>query len=172
MCPSDLSITDVAVLDKFDTIIKCRDSSFDTMHLLECIIPGLAKGMQPYVTIASAKAVGLLPPGFQIQSGYNYRDNVAEWRGPFVEQVLKQSCVQGQAERELRMEQYCEDKRAVVREHMADFGFDIFRAGLEEGCHVTVQSMHFCTCWLIRICRWAKRGQQQRFRCDRRNVFL
>jgi hypothetical protein len=172
MCPSDLSITDVAVLDKFDTIIKCRDSSFDTMHLLECIIPALAKGMQPYVTIASAKAVGLLPPGFQIQSGYNYRDNVAEWRGPFVEQVLKQGCVQGQAERELRMEQYREDKQAVVREHMADFGFDIFRAGLEEGCHITVQSMYFCACWLIQLCRWAKRGQQQRFRCDRRNVFL
>lgn len=134
VCPSDLSITDVAVLDKFETIVKCRDSSFDTMHLLECIIPALARGMQPYVTIASAKAVGLLPSGFKVQSGYNYRENVAEWRGPFVEQVLKQSCVQGQAERELRMERYAEDKQAVVREHMADFGFDIFRAGLEEGC--------------------------------------
>jgi hypothetical protein len=134
VCPSDLSITDVAVLDKFETIVKCRDSSFDTMHLLECIIPALAKGMQPYVTIASAKAVGLLPSGFKVQSGYNYRENVAEWRGPFVEQVLKQSCVQGQAERELRMERYAEDKQAVVREHMADFGFDTFRAGLEEGC--------------------------------------
>jgi hypothetical protein len=133
MCPSDLSITDAAVLDKFETIVKCRDSSFDTMHLLECIIPALAKGMQPYVTIASAKAVGLLPSGFQVQSGYNYKENVAEWRGPFVEQVLKQSCVQGQAERELRMERYCEDRQAVVREHMADFGFDVFRAGQEEG---------------------------------------
>ena len=45
VCPADLSITDPAVLLKFDTILKCRDSSFDVMHLMECIIPALYKGM-------------------------------------------------------------------------------------------------------------------------------
>jgi hypothetical protein len=39
ICPTELSITEEAVLDKFETIPKCRDSSIDTMHLLECIIP-------------------------------------------------------------------------------------------------------------------------------------
>jgi hypothetical protein len=42
-CPNDLSITDESVLVKFETILKCRDSTFDTMHLMECIIPALAK---------------------------------------------------------------------------------------------------------------------------------
>jgi hypothetical protein len=104
ICPTELSITDEAVLDKFETILKCRDSSFDTMHLLECIIPALAKGMQPHVTVASAKAVGLLPGGFKITPGYDFAANVGSWRGPFFGQVLKQTCVQGQADRERRME--------------------------------------------------------------------
>jgi hypothetical protein len=133
ICPTELSITDEAVLDKFETILKCRDSSFDTMHLLECIIPALAKGMQHHVTVASAKAVGLLPSGFQITPGYDFAANVESWRGPFFGQVLKQTCVQGQADRERRMVLYNTKKKAVVQQHMADFGFDIFRAGLEEG---------------------------------------
>jgi hypothetical protein len=133
ICPFELNITDEAVLDKFETILKCKDSSFDTMHLLECIIPALAKGMQAHVTVASAKAVGLLPSGFKITSGYDFAENVGLWRGPFFEQVLKQPCVQGQVEREARMELFNSNKQAVVREHMADFGFDIFRAGLEDG---------------------------------------
>jgi hypothetical protein len=130
-CPHDLSITDEAVLVKFETILKCRDATFDTMHLMECIMPALARGMTSHVTIASAKAVGLLPRGFKITPGYDYAANVESWRGPFVDQVLRQPCVQGQADRELRMERYNANKAAVVQEHMVDFGFDIFRAGME-----------------------------------------
>lgn len=131
VCPNDLSITDASVLVKFETILKCRDATFDTMHLMDCIFPALAKGMSQNVTIASAKAVGLLPKEFRIVPGYDYAANVDSWRGPFVETVLKQSCVQGQADRELRLERYNANKTEVVREHMADFGFDILRAGLE-----------------------------------------
>jgi hypothetical protein len=131
VCPNDLLITDESVLVKFETILKCRDASFDTMHLMECIFPALAKGLSVNVVIASAKAVGLLPRDFHIVPGYDYAANVHVWRGPFVETVLKQSCVQGQADRELRMERWNANKTVVVREHMADFGFDIFRAGLE-----------------------------------------
>lgn len=144
-CPTDLSITDEGVLDKFETILKCRDSTFDTMHLLECIIPALAKGMQSNVTVASAKAVGLLPCGFKITPGFNFPANVELWRGPFFEQVLKQPCVQGQADRERRMELYNTKKRAVVQQHMADFGFDIFRVGLEEGMTCII----FSCCFVI-----------------------
>ena len=131
VCPHDISITDEAVLLKFETILKCRDASFDTMHLMECIMPALARGMTSHVTIASAKAVGLLPIGFKLTPDYDFAANVDSWRGPFVEQVLRQSCVQGQAQRELRMERWQVNKAAVIQENMSDFGFDIFRAGLE-----------------------------------------
>ena len=136
VCPADLSITDPAVLLKFDTILKCRDSSFDVMHLMECIIPALYKGMQPAVTIASAKAVGLLPKGFKITSGFDYAANVELWRGPWVEQVLKQSCVQGQMEREARVQEFNADKKKSVQQAMTNFGFDIFGAGLENGAPI------------------------------------
>jgi hypothetical protein len=140
VCPNDLSITDASVLVKFETILKCRDATFDTMHLMACIFPALARGMSVNVTIASAKAVGLLPRDFRIVPGYDYFANVHSWRGPFVETVLKQSCVQGQADRELRLERYNANKTEVVREHMADFGFDVFRAGLESEGPSTINS--------------------------------
>ncbi len=131
VCPNDLSITDASVLLKFETILNCRDATFDTMHLMECIFPALAKGMSVNVTIASAKAVGLLSREFCIVPDYDYAANVHLWRGPFVETILKQSCVKGQADREMRLERYNANKIEVVRENMADFGFDIFRAGLD-----------------------------------------
>lgn len=39
--------------------------------------------------------------------------------------------MKGQADREMRLERYNADKIEVVRENMGDFGFDIFRAGLD-----------------------------------------
>ena len=92
--------------------------------------------MQPAVTIASAKAVGLLPKGFKITSGFDYAANVELWRGPWVEQVLKQSCVQGQMEREARVQEFNADKKKSVQQAMTNFGFDIFGAGLENGAPI------------------------------------
>jgi len=95
-CPrTDRLITDPAVLAKLDTIVTFKDRPFDTLKLLSCIAPALRKGLQKKYHISSAIKVGLLPEGFKLVENYDWEQNIVEWRGPWVENVLKQDCVVG-----------------------------------------------------------------------------
>ena len=77
-----------------------RERPFDTLKLLACIAPALRKGLQVKYHIASAIKVGLLPQGFKLTANFNWGQNIASWRGPWVENILKQDCVIGAGIRE------------------------------------------------------------------------
>ena len=73
---------------------------FDTLKLLSCIVPARRKGLQRKYRISSAIKVGLLPEGFKLVDNYDWEQNIVQWRGPWVKNVLKQDCVVGAAIRE------------------------------------------------------------------------